>query len=53
VLDIATSRVVHEEPGPERGGSLNTNGATALVASPDRTILAVAFGKAQPRPVAL
>jgi WD40 repeat protein len=53
LFDIGTGEVVREIPGLYPGMSQNINGAKALVASPDRSILAVIFGRALDQPVSL
>jgi hypothetical protein len=53
VLDTTTAAVVYEVPGPEPGGPANRNIATSLAASPDRSLIAVTFGRVGIRPAAL
>jgi DNA-binding beta-propeller fold protein YncE len=53
LFDIGTGEVVREIPGLYPGMSQNINGAKVLVASPDRSILAVIFGRALDQPVSL
>src|SRR5262249_27799125 len=53
VFDLATGEIVHEVAGPHPDKPHAVNRATALVASPDQSILAVAFGPALAQPVAL
>jgi WD40 repeat protein len=53
LFDIGTGEVVREIPGLYPGMSRNVNGAKVLVASPDRSILAVIFGRALDQPVSL
>src|SRR6185437_7380551 len=53
IFDIATGVVVHDIPSNRPNRDRVTNGAKILVASPDQSILAVAFGDKDTQPVAL
>ena len=53
VFDVVSGQVVRDIPGPEPQGRRGSNAATVLAASPDESVLAVAFGGSTTWPMAL